>query len=151
MNPLKRYPFKSMLAIVKALSSSNEPKAVMDLMRYSRACYPDTTEVSNFLAYITSFGQVHQEHGKWSRTGEIDEKPSKPRRYHFISDIMKVIFALNEQKKSVQEISEETGMEPQLVESYLRFLEGITKYGIVRIKKGKVFTSFYISPPEILQ
>ncbi|MFW9992180.1 MAG: hypothetical protein ACFFD4_09055 [Candidatus Odinarchaeota archaeon] len=135
MSKLIKFPFKYMKAIMKAFPDAEEkPLSIFELQKSAGACYPDTSEVTQMLSYLTSFGKVTQNgDGRWLRTAEKDNKPKKPGRApRYLTEILEIIKVLApDSPKSIDEVAKETGLETGMVEEFLPFLADITDRGHV--------------------
>ena len=137
---LRKYPFKSMIDIVDALPECPSMATIRDLQNASDACFGDTIEVVDMLAYLTSFGATLETPQGWLRTQEAKERPDTPSRMHFLLPILSVVSVLDPSiPKTVIKISEETKLNIELTGEVLGFLRRITGRGYVKTNDSSSF------------
>lgn len=151
MNPSKltKFPFKSMIPIIEYLNSSKNESAkelsISDIMDASNACFPDTFEVVQMVAYLTAFGQVKMQDNSWSIINKQEIKVARAFRELFLTDVVKILNQLSPEPQQVTVISNNVnGPKEQEIIEYLTFLEKLTAYGFV--KKG--FDGWSLQPYE---
>ncbi|MHA1991083.1 MAG: hypothetical protein ACW981_08950 [Candidatus Hodarchaeales archaeon] len=146
MSILYRYPFKAMIPIVKSLASTDESLNIYDIQRVSRACVPDTTEVTEMLSFLTSYGKVFETSKGWIRTNENGKKPNRPRRFFYLKDIYNILSELSEENPlNCGIIAENTNINVEKVLEYLDFLSAITKAGYVKLDNNNYPSSYIMN------
>jgi hypothetical protein len=129
MNPLEAFPFKNMRIIVDLVEEGEVD--VSAIRSATRMCSFDSTEVSDMLAYLTSFGRVQAEEGGWLLQ-KVEEKAVYERfRKSFLEVAVAILSNLTEKTKSVEQLSEDTGLAPETAKMYLPFLADITRLGVI--------------------
>ncbi len=136
MNPLTVFPFKNMQAIVDLVASA--PAKVRAIQNATGMCFFDSTEVTDMLAHLTSFGCVKQTDQGW-----ILEKAQKKSEYgkfrdRFLTDTKALYKSLGTNPKTVAGLVEETKLSEDLIQNYLSFLAEITKHGVISRKSGTI-------------
>lgn len=134
---LAKFPFKSMLAIINYLHLSNDDSAkkfsIDDIMDASNACYGDTFEVVQMMAYITSFGQVKMQDNSWTLTNKTDIKVVRAFRELFLQGFVKILNQLSAEPQPVTVISKNAkGLKEKEIQEYLEFLEKLTAFGYLK-------------------
>jgi len=129
MNVLQVFPFKTMPLIVDLIE---EGETSIGAIRSSTGmCSFDSTEVSDMLAYLTSFGRVRPNDDGWT-IQKVDEEANYDRfRKAFLKDAAAILSQLSDEPKSVNQLSQETGLPTELVDLYLPFLAEITRLGVI--------------------
>lgn len=129
MNPLKAYPFKNMRTVVYLIEKGKV--SVNEIRSSTGMCSFDSTEVSDMLSYLTSFGQVKLEKKGWTiQKPETDAVYDRIRK-GFLKDAMTILEQLSDTGKSAAQLAQETGLSIDKVDSYLPFLAEITRLGII--------------------
>jgi hypothetical protein len=129
MNPLEAFPFKNMRTIVDLVEEGEGD--VSTIRSATRMCSFDSTEVSDMLAYLTSFGRVEAEEGGWLRQKTEKKAVYERFRKSFLEAAVAILSNLTEKTKSVEQLSKETGLAPETVELNLPFLSDITRLGVI--------------------
>ena len=134
MSKLVKFPFKSMIPIVNFLHSqkSTTESSINDIQNASNACYPDTLEVVQMLAYLTTFGQVKETAEGWILINK-QEKPVKIMiRKRFLEDIEEILNQLSSNPQKLSDLTKDIDkMKESEVEEFLRFLQTISSHGFV--------------------
>ena len=143
MDELYKFPFKHMENILSTFVQPNREYSIREIRKFAQSCGPDTREVTSMLSYILSFGKVSQNESGWIRTNERPQKPNKPRRFQFLNEIFGVILSINNNSKSIQEISSEINLDEKKILRYLLFLNKITDKGYLE-KKGNFLIRKYV-------
>ena len=134
MSKLVKFPFKSMIPIVDFLHSQKNTteSSINDIQNASNACYPDTLEVVQMLAYLTTFGQVKETAEGWILSNK-QEKPIKIMiRKRFLEDIEEILSQLSSNPQKLSDLNKDLHkIKESEVEDYLRFLQTISSYGFV--------------------
>jgi hypothetical protein len=129
MNPLETFPFKKMGTIVDLIADGEVN--VSKIRSGTGMCSFDSTEVSDMLAFLTSFGRV-EAHGEGWIIEKAEEESTYGRfRKAFLKDVVAVLTQLYGVEQSVEQISKETGLPNEKVERYLPFLAEITRLGVI--------------------
>ncbi|MFX0063325.1 MAG: hypothetical protein ACFFC7_14205 [Candidatus Hermodarchaeota archaeon] len=143
MNPLLAFPYKNMLKIVELVSQ--EEVTAAPIQRATGMCHFDSTEVSDMLSYLTTFGRVKKIEEGW-----IIEKTELKAKYgsfrkNYLKDAEDILKTLSDTPKSSEEIASEADKDIKMVELYLPFLEEITKYGLISRVQGKFKASWHLA------
>jgi len=129
MNPLEVFPFKNMRTIVDLIE---EGEVDVSMIRSATGlCRFDSTEVSDMLAYLTSFGRVEAEEGGWLLQKAEEEAVYERFRKSFLEAAVALLSKLAEKAQSSEQLSKETGLALETVELYLPFLADITRLGVI--------------------
>lgn len=142
MNPLLAFPYKNMIKIVELVSQ--EEVTAAPIQRATGMCHFDSTEVSDMLSYLTTFGRVKKIEEGW-----IIEKTELKAKYgsfrkNYLKDAEDILKTLTDTPKSTEEIANEADKDIKMVELYLPFLEEITKYGLISRVQGKFRASWQL-------
>ncbi len=129
MNPLEEFPFKNMRTIVELVEEGEVD--VSAIRSATGLCSFDSTEVSDMLAYLTSFGRVEAEEGGWVLQKAEVEAVYERFRKSFLEAAVALLSKLAEKAKSSEQLSKETGLALETVELYLPFLADITRLGVI--------------------
>ncbi len=129
MDPLTIFPFKNMKIIAKLVS--NDEGTMGRIQTATGMCVFDSTEVSNMLAYLTSFGIVHQTEAGWSITANDLPFEKGMFREIFLEDAVTLLTSLTNTPKTPEQLSKETKLSLDRVGTYLPFLAEITQYGLI--------------------
>ncbi len=129
MNPLEEFPFKNMRTIVELVEEGEVD--VSAIRSATGLCSFDSTEVSDMLAYLTSFGRVEAEEGGWVLQNAEVEAVYERFRKSFLEAAVALLSKLAEKAKSSEQLSKETGLALETVELYLPFLADITRLGVI--------------------
>lgn len=104
---------------------------VNDLTKTTRMCSLDTTEVTDMLAHLTTYGRVEQAGDQWKITKTEDVAIYGRFRKVFLREVELILKNLTEIPQSVSQISEVTKVSSNKVSRYLPFLKLITKHGVI--------------------
>ncbi len=134
---LLKFPFKSMIPIIKYLHSNrNNPHnefSIYDILDASNACFPDTLEVVQMLAYVTSLGQVQEHENGWTIGNKQDIPIKKMFRELYLKDILQILNTLNQNPQPIENLTKIIqGINEKELLEYLQFLQTITAYGFVK-------------------
>ena len=136
MNPLTKFPYKNMQVIAELLSKGKA--SVSDIQFESGHCYFDSTEITDMLSYLTTFGKVKSTDSGWIREPTGQQGKYGNFREHYLNDARDILESTTDEPKTVKQIAEETKKTSEAVELYLPFLEKITKYGVISRTKGRL-------------
>ncbi len=129
MNALVEFPFKNMPIIVNLLEDAEV--SVREIASATGMCNVDSTEVSDMLAFLTTFGRVESTEQGWI-IHKLEEKAQYERfRKAFLKDVITLLSKLSINAKTVELLSQETNLSIQTVDSYLSFLKDITRLGVI--------------------
>ena len=132
MGTLDKFPFKAMRKIKNAFVNPETELAVFDLQIYSNACFSDTYEVTEIMAYLMAFGQVKNVNDGWIRTHELAEKPNEPWRVFFLKDMLAIIKTLDPVIiKTEEQIVNDSKVAIDTVKELLPFLSVLTDHGFI--------------------
>jgi hypothetical protein len=112
--------------------------SVSDIQFESGYCYFDSTEVTDMLSYLTTFGKVKSTDKGWIREDTEQKAKYGTFRVHYLNDARDILESTTKEPKTVEQIVEETKKTSEAVELYLSFLEKITKYGVFSRTKGRL-------------
>ena len=129
MNPLTAFPFRDMRVIAEMVSKEKIP--VMSIQRATGMCYFDSTEASDMLAYLSTYGQVQETEEGWKRISTNKKAKYDRIRKKFLEDAEAILNGLTETPKTVEQISEEIKKSKETIELYLPFLRDITQFGVI--------------------
>ena len=134
---LTKFPFKSMIPIIDYLhSSQNESTtefSISDIQDASNACYPDTFEVIQMVAYITAFGQVKKLENGWALINKQELRRKGMFRELFLQDIVKILNQLSSEPQPLNVISKNIdNLKEEEIFEFLEFLEKLTASGFVQ-------------------
>ena len=129
MNPLEAFPFTNMGIIVNLIA--NGEVNVSEIRSATGMCSFDSTEVSDMLAFLTSFGRVEAQGDGWIIHRGSEKSTYQRFRKAFLKDAVAILTRLSEEEQSVDQISKETGVSEDKVELYLPFLAEITRLGVI--------------------
>ena len=124
-----KFPFKWMPHIIQVFNSHQNPLPTYRVARSIGSCNSDAKETLKMLQYITSYGSIIFEGGKWGRkTSNAVNNQEKPRfRYHYIKELIHLIKTLSEELHTLEEIANQIEKEKIDVERCLNFLLKITQ------------------------
>ncbi|MFX0095894.1 MAG: hypothetical protein ACFFBD_29415 [Candidatus Hodarchaeota archaeon] len=142
MNPLIAFPYKNMKKIIELISQGEI--SVSPIQKATGMCSLDSTEVSDMLCHLTSFGQVKKIEGKW-----IIEKTEYKGEYgrfrkRFLKDAIGILEGLSAVPRSIGEIANDIDKPHEIIELYLPFLEEITKLGSISRVAKKFRAAWYV-------
>lgn len=129
MNPLEAFPFKKMGVIVDLIADGEVN--VSKIRAETGLCSFDSTEVSDMLAFLTSFGCVEAQGDGWIIQKADEESTYGRFRKAFLKDAVAVLTQLSGEEQTVEQISKETGLPNEKVKPYLPFLAEITRLGVI--------------------
>lgn len=124
-----------MLSIINYLHVKHDADGndIYSIMSASNACFPDTSEVVEMLAYLTSFGQVKEIKNGWIKLNKQEYSTKKLFRERYLAESIQILSNLDDQAKNTSEIEKIiSDMKKDEVEEYLKFLQKITAYGYVK-------------------
>ncbi|MFX1515797.1 MAG: hypothetical protein ACFFC6_05765 [Promethearchaeota archaeon] len=129
-----KFPFKYFLPIIHALEKENTLSA-WQIAKSIGSCISDASEVTRMLHYITHYGKIISEQGKWKiiRKEENTDPPSKDFRVKYIQNYITLIETLNNELQSVEEIAKKTSLEMNEIEENLPYLSLITNKGSIEL------------------
>lgn len=105
--------------------------SISEIRSATGMCSFDSTEVSDMLAFLTSFGKVEAHENKWG-IQKVEEEPAYERfRKAFLQDAVAILTQLSDTGKSVEQISKEAELSNEKVDLYLPFLAEITRLGVI--------------------
>ncbi|MHA1679714.1 MAG: hypothetical protein ACTSUE_01820 [Promethearchaeota archaeon] len=140
--PVKKYPFKNMLAMVEAILSKEEGARIDEVSRAGNSCLPDTSEVTAMASFLINLGKVEKINKGWMRIipRTLTTQHTTPRRFRtkYLQDIVSIINLLSEFPLNADEIAIKTGIDKKIVKDYLHFLENLTATGKIK-KYGSQF------------
>ena len=136
MNPLIVFPFKNMQTIVDLVASA--PAKARAIQNVTGMCFFDSTEVTDMLAHLTSFGVVKQTEQGWMREETQKKSEHGNFRDRFLKDTETLLKSLGTTPKTVVNLVEETKLSEELIQNYLSFLAEITKHGVISRKSGTI-------------
>ena len=152
MNKLNKYPFKSMKNIKNAFYSLGIELGISDLLNVSNACYSDTYEVTEMIAYLMAFGQIQRIDDGWVRNKELPNKPNEPWRVHFLKEILTIIKILDPvTPKNEEQIADESNVDIDTIKEFLPFLAEITDRGYIVSKPSAYHGKFILLSAEMIQ
>lgn len=129
MNPLETFPFKNMRTIVDLVTEGEV--GVREIAAATGMCSMDSTEVTDMLVYLTTFGRVEFTDNGWT-IDPMDEDAVYDRfRQRYLESTEVILTQLSEEAKSVEQLSNETNLSKDTVEMYLPFLADITRLGVI--------------------
>ena len=129
MNPLIVFPYKNMQTIVELVAS--QPAKVRAIQNATGMCFFDSTEVSDMLCHLTSYGSIIQTEEGWIRKESNKKCKYGTFRERFLTDAETLLRALGAQPKTIDELVKETALSEELIQRYLSFLSNITKNGVI--------------------
>ncbi len=129
MNPLQVFPFKNMPKMVDLIAEGEV--GVGAVRSATGMCGFDSTEVSDMLAYLTSFGRVETKENGWIILRAEEEAVYGRFRKAYLKAPIAILSNLSEEVKSVEQLSQETGLSVETVDLYLPFLVEITRLGVI--------------------
>ena len=129
MNPLEAFPFKKMSIIVDLIADGEV--SVSRIRSETGMCSFDSTEVSDMLAFLTSFGCVEAQGDGWIIQKAEEESTFQRFRKAFLKDAVSILNQLTDEEQSVVQVSKQTGLPQEKVELYLPFLAEITRLGVI--------------------
>jgi len=148
MSTLQSFPFKNMKIIVDLLFDHDEI-GIPEIARATGMCSFDSREVTDMLAYLTSFGRVEESTEGWTivkfRKGSI----FGDFREAFLESMEKILRCLTPSAQTAKEIAQETQLHQDQVEEHLPFLAEITRLGVIsRCSSASVSRSWCILPRD---
>ena len=144
MNPLSVFPFKSMQTIIDLVASA--AAKVRAIQNATGMCFFDSTEVTDMLAHLTSFGSVKQTEQGWMREEAQKKSEYGKFRDRFLTDTEALLKSLGTTPKTVADLVEETKLSEDLIQNYLSFLAEITKHGVISRKSGTITSVWGLVP-----
>ena len=105
--------------------------SISEIRSATGMCSFDSTEVSDMLAFLTSFGKVEAHENEWLIQKVEEESTHERFRKAFLKDAVEVLTKLSGVEQSVEQISTETSLPNEKVERYLSFLAEITRLGVI--------------------
>ncbi|MFW9830995.1 MAG: hypothetical protein ACFFD8_04410 [Candidatus Thorarchaeota archaeon] len=129
MKILNRFPFKNMPTIVDLLADGEV--GIREIAATTGMCSFDSREVSDMLAYLTSFGRVTYSETGWSIQPPEEKSTYEQFRLHYINELTKILNKLSTSTKTVEHLSQETGLPKDAVNRYLSFLAEVTRLGVI--------------------
>jgi DNA-binding IclR family transcriptional regulator len=130
MSTLQSFPFKNMPKIINLLSVQEEI-GVSEIARETGMCSFDSREVTDMLAFLTTFGRVEKTKDGWTILNVEKGSILGEFRKAFLESIEKILRQLSTASKSISQLAQETQLPKELVEEYLPFLEEITRLGAI--------------------
>jgi hypothetical protein len=129
MNPLEAFPFKKMGIIVDLIADG---EANLSRIRSATGmCRFDSTEVSDMLAFLTSFGRVEAQGDGWIIQKAEENSTHERFRKAFLKDAEAILTQLSDDEQAVEQVSKEIGLPEEKVALYLPFLAEITRLGVI--------------------
>ncbi|MFX0078196.1 MAG: hypothetical protein ACFE8O_03065 [Candidatus Hermodarchaeota archaeon] len=129
MNPLQAFPFTNMRMIVDLIAEGET--GVRQIAAATGLCSFDSTEVSDMLAYLTTFGRVEYTNGGWVIHSEDNEAVYERFRKRYLKTVEKILEKLSTYAKTIEQLSKETGLSVETVDLFLPFLADITRLGVI--------------------
>jgi len=129
MNPLNAYPFKKMQMIVDLIAEGEI--SVRQIAAATGMCSFDSTEVSDMLAHLTTFGRVEQTNDGWVIHPEDKESVYERFRQRHLKTVEAILAKLSAEAKTTNELSQETSLSKETVDLFLPFLADITRLGVI--------------------
>ena len=130
MSALQSFPFKNMPKIVNLLSGQDEI-GIPEIARETGMCSFDSREVTDMLAFLTTFGRVEETRDGWAIVDNGKDSIYGDFRKAFLESIEKILCQLSTTSKSISHLAQETRVPKELVKEFLPFLEEITRLGVI--------------------
>ena len=118
------------MSIIVDLIANGEVN-VSEIRSATGMCSFDSTEVSDMLAFLTSFGRVEAQGEGWVIHKAEEESTYQRFRKAFLMDAVAILTQLSDEEQSVEQVSKEAGLPEEKVELYLPFLVEITRLGVI--------------------
>ena len=135
MTNLTKFPFKAMNSIIKFLHSkgSDSISGVYDIQDASGACFSDTTEILEMLAYLTAFGQVQETDEGWIILAR-QELPDKILfRERYLTEIVSVLSNLTTKPIRIDILTQNIAdIDKKEISELLHFAQEISEFGYVK-------------------
>lgn len=138
---LGRYPFKHMQAIINLLVRAGDQGAGISAIASGiHACHPDTAEVLAMVSHLTTRGRIVPGRDGSFRLDGPGTAPRAPAGFRgaFVAEAVRILDALERGPASVTSIASSTSLNTNVVDTYLRFLEALTRQGRVDRHPGDV-------------
>lgn len=94
-------------------------------------CSFDSTEVSDMLAFLTTFGRVEHTSDGWVIHPEDEESVYDRFRQRHLKPAEAILGKLSAEAKTVNDLSQETNLSKETVNLFLPFLADITRRGVI--------------------
>lgn len=131
-HPLKLFPFKNMLDMVKAVIKRPDGADISLVARDGHSCYIDTNEVTAMASFLGNLGKIERNGKGWLKISNPKPKNIPPKfRRDYIIDMERVVRILGPEAKISSEVANEAGIDEKLTKDYLLFLETLTKEGYI--------------------
>jgi hypothetical protein len=129
MNPLQAFPFKNMRTIVDLIEKGDA--SVRQIAAMTGMCSFDSTEVSDMLSYLTTFGRVKHTRDGWVIHPEDEKSVYERFRKQYLKNVEAILSKLSAEGRIVEELSQATNLSQEMVDLYLPFLADITRLGVI--------------------
>jgi len=94
-------------------------------------CSFDSTEATDMLAYLSTFGRVEHTDEGWVIHPEDDESVYERFRTRYIETAESILKQLSTEAKTVSELSKETNLSNETIDLFLPFLAEISILGVI--------------------